>query len=166
MIGRSTWCPIVSTTTWSAFIARTDIAVRFPSWKVLCSGSIGNSVPLLTNTALPNIGKNFGLRIEQARANSAVTFCFGVSNSQWGALVLPFDLRIIGAPGCSIYAGCSIPIGGFTNVSGVATMSALVPNLSVFVGAQFYNQAVVADPGANSAGLALSRAGAGKVGSQ
>jgi hypothetical protein len=139
--------------------------IRFPSWKLLCtSGGGGSSVPLLTNTAVPNINQTFGLQVALAKPNSTVFFWYGWSKTQWGSISLPLNLGFLGAPACNLHASYDILIGSTSNSGGVATTSFMIPNNVVYVGALFYNQAYVVDAGANAAGLALTRGGAGKVG--
>ena len=93
-----------------------------------------------------------------------VIFAFGSSRNKWGPLPLPFDFKVLGAPGCLLYASADLMVGGRTHTSGVPTFSVPIPNSPRFVNVLFYNQIMVNDPGANPAGIALTRAGAGKVG--
>ena len=89
---------------------------------------------------------------------------FGVSRTRWGALPLPFPLTIIGAPGCFINTSPDIVVGLRANTSGVMDFKTTIPPNSAFIGAGFYNHALVIDKGANAAGGTWTRGGFGRVG--
>jgi len=85
----------------------------------------------------------------------------GFSKTNYNGLALPFDLSVIGMTGCTLYSSGDL-LFPLTNVLGVASWSVALPATSS--GTTFYNQAIVADPSANSLGLIVSDAGEANVG--
>lgn len=128
-----------------------------------CAGS-NQKVPDLTAPAIPQIGTNFDLQLSDGLPSAPVALWFGVSAQSWGSIQLPLDLQLIGAPGCVVRASAEVIVPLVTNTSGQSLFRIALPNDTTFVGRNFYNQAFVVDPRANTAGLAITRAGAGRLG--
>jgi hypothetical protein len=70
----------------------------------------------------------------------------GVSNTTWGTLPLPFELSSIGMPGCSILTSADF-IVPLPITAGQATWDLQLPDDDGLLGATFYQQALVLDPG-------------------
>ena len=81
----------------------------------------------------------------------------GASRQQWGAISLPASLAAVGMPGCTLHVSGEVAIP-FANVNGQVPWSVAIPADPVLAGAQFYNQAWVADPLANPANAIVSSA--------
>lgn len=124
------------------------------------------AVPVLSSAETPQIGNQFPVTVSQARPNSAALLLFGVSNRTWGSLSLPFDLGVIGAPGCPVLASGELALSVATRTDGRGTITLDIPNNIYMLGGRFYNQYLVVDPPANALGLAVSNAAVGVVGNQ
>jgi hypothetical protein len=116
-----------------------------------CAGSLAQA-PALTTAAAPRLGVSTDLKIQQAPANTAVVFAQGVSASQAGALALPFDLGLLGAPGCALRTSMEATAGAVTNSSGSAVLIYNVPTTPSLVGFRWFAQGAVLTP-ANALGL-------------
>ncbi len=97
--------------------------------------------------------------------NQPVVLNTGFSDTQWGNLQLPFDLGLIGMPGCFLYTPPTIPTG-LANNQGAATWQLPVPNDTAHLGLRFFNQGFVLDPGANQLGVIATNGGAGVIGAR
>lgn len=128
-----------------------------------CRGS-NNQVPTLGNSGVPALGRSFSVSLANARASTAAGFITGFSNTVWGPVTLPFDLRVLSAPGCALLVawGNMAPVA--TSGTGTATLTATVPNDSVLSGIQFHQQWFVIDNGANALNMAWSNGGTGRIG--
>jgi hypothetical protein len=83
----------------------------------------------------------------------------GFSNSQWNTLPLPFDLSLLGITGCLLYTGIETPYP----IAG-DSWGFVIPNLATLLGAVFYNQALILDPGTNPFGAVVTNAGEATIG--
>ncbi len=127
-----------------------------------CAGSLG--VPALNGAvgAKPVLGATFTLQVDHLPLGLAVVG-FGASLTNFGTLPLPFDLGLIGMPGCTLLAAPEVSIL-VSSASSVGTASWNIPNSPSHFGFRFYNQALVLDPIANAAGFVVSNAAAGQLG--
>ncbi len=131
------------------------------AWKVICAG--GSSAPTLSNTGVPTVGTTFSVDLTNARANALAIFAIGLSNTLWNTTKLPWELTPLGAKGCNLYVSLDVEFLIKTDASGKFVQKLAVPNNRALKGFKFYNQYAVADPGANTFGVALSNGGAGVV---
>ena len=125
-----------------------------------CAGT-GNPAPLLGAAADATLGQNFNVELHSAPVN-ALSFCvLGDSNTQMGAIPLPLDLGIIGAPGCFLRASMVFTFtqttAGTGSGGGAATFPWPIPNDPSLRGASLYFQGLVVDP-VNQLGLTTSNA--------
>lgn len=130
-----------------------------------CKGAAATPLLGVDGDQLPWLGARFQVLLGGLSATtSSATITLGTSQRSWGSLSLPFDLRVLGAPGCLLLASLEnafvVPARG-----GQATWSVAVPNVASVLGGRFYNQAYVLD-GANALGLVVSNAAAGRVGAR
>lgn len=134
---------------------------------VMCIRELTNTaVPVLTSLETPQIGNQFPVLLSQARPSSAAALLLGLSDATWNGLSLPFDLGLLGAPGCPLLAsGESIQIVP-TSAAGTASFTYDIPNNIYILGARVYNQYLVVDPLANNLGLVVSNAAVGVLGNQ
>lgn len=100
------------------------------------------------------------------------TFCVDVSGMQPGALgitalgynttvapdgtPLPLNLDPFGATGCTLYVEPFETLLFMADANGESTWCVFVPFNTAFIGAQFFQQALAADPAVNAAGFELS----------
>ena len=145
--GSDTSGPLVGT--WSYGSPILASAVPFG---VGCLGSI-NQPPALESPRRPWLGELFVSTITKVPPAAAAVALFGLSNTQWGSLPLPFDLRPIGMPGCYVYQSNNLSIPFLAGVVAIG-----VPNSPELIGNMLHEQAVVVDPGANLLGLTTSNA--------
>lgn len=64
--------------------------------------SCGNTSANITTSAPAVAGTTFDLVFESLPPSSPFILVFGVSNTQWGAITLPFDMAPFGFPGCPL----------------------------------------------------------------
>ncbi len=112
------------------------------------------AIPVLSAAGTPQIGSSFTLDLAHARASTMAGFIAGLSNTRWRSFNLPFDLSVIGAPGCNLLVGLDLVVLARTNSSGAASLRVAVPNDKALIQSVLYWQALVIDPPANRAGLA------------
>ena len=100
----------------------------------------------LTAVSLPYLGLPFVQRIDNAAPAAALGLVlFGNSNTLWGAVPLPLDLAVLGAPGCNLYVSLDV-VATVLLSGGTGTNTWNVPNLPSALGIAFYTQAAVFDP--------------------
>lgn len=85
----------------------------------------------------------------------------GFSRTTWAGAGLPLELSFAGMLGCRLWTS----IADAHPVLGSA-WSFAIPNDARLVGRELYNQALVADPGANPFGATVTNAGAGRIGAR
>jgi hypothetical protein len=122
-----------------------------------CKGSSGT--PSLSFGALPRVGKPFSIELSSARATTATLFFLGGSNTSWGAIPLPFDLKLLGAPGCSLYSSLDASFGLATDAKGAAAVQFSLPNTPGLANSTVYTQFLIVDPGANNGNLVMTEGG-------
>jgi hypothetical protein len=106
---------------------------------------------LLDPLSLPYLGLPFDLQIGNAPPAAVIGIAlFGVSNTLWGATPLPFNLGLIGAPGCQLLASVDVPATVLLN-NGVGVTTWVLPNQPTAIGLQFYTQGFVFDPASTAA---------------
>lgn len=125
-----------------------------------CSGSLG--VPTPRTERLPWIGETLLVQFDNVPVGASVAVILGLSD-RWlaGGFPLPVDLSPIGMTGCQLANSIDDAVPA---PSGRWTMG--IPNDPVFVGATFFDQAIVVDPLANPFGAVLSAGSRAIVGSR
>jgi alpha-tubulin suppressor-like RCC1 family protein len=119
-----------------------------------CAGSMPAARLVPRDT--PRIGKRHKVTVFDLPQNLAFML-FGWSRT------LPQPLSVYGMPGCNAHV--SPDIGTFLlGQSNQAAFEMSIPNDVRLIGLQFYNQAVVFDPGANALGAVMSAAAEGVIG--
>jgi hypothetical protein len=126
-----------------------------------CAGTAG--VPTNTISAPPQLGTSPSITFGNLPAPNVVAVALGLSNTQYGALPLPFDLGVLGAPGCDARVSLDATLG-VVGSAGTASLVFPIPNNPVFVGFVFHTQALVLDPPLNALGLSTSAAATAIVG--
>src|SRR5690606_20653023 len=84
----------------------------------------------------------------------------GISDQNWGAVSLPLDLSIIGAPGNNLYVSMNFQLPFSTTASGPGFASLFqtpIPNNPAYQGLTLFSQAYYADAAANAAGLVATQ---------
>lgn len=131
-----------------------------------CAGSAG--IPRIRRDgSLPWIGFTFVMQLVDAPGPAGVAlFTFGLDNTFWNGLPLPFDLAAFGMPGCQLRVD-ALSTQFVLTQSGAATWTLPLPNWPALLGMPFYNQALVMDPlTGNAFGAVVSNAMRGVIGLQ
>jgi hypothetical protein len=127
-----------------------------------CTGTAGR--PTNGISAVPQLGTTPVITFGNLPAPYIAVGVLGLSNTAAGAIPLPVDLAILGAPGCNARVSLDVTIG-LAGAAGSASLQFPIANNPVFLGFAFYTQALVLDPPLNALGLSTSDAALAVVGS-
>jgi hypothetical protein len=130
-----------------------------------CTGSAGTASLGARDGLRPYPGNAVTVDVAPVPANAAVLVSVGLSRTQWSSFTLPLSLAGLGMPGCTLYASPDVSLLLAANGS-TATWTFHIPNNQGLVGLQFYNQAFVVDPPANTVGITTTNAAEGLIGSK
>ena len=128
-----------------------------------CSGATRRR-PELGFASVPTLAQNSTVLVQGGTPSGNAFLTFGGSSTSWGALALPFDLTPLGGGGCSVLASFDLVVPTTLDGAGLGSVAFGVPNDPSLLGQPFFNQWVVADPGANALQLLLSNGGRARVG--
>jgi len=133
--------------------------------KAGCDGSAGRTT--LTSAAPPAIGQTLTVDVQGMPANSFAFLVLGYTDQTiiGPNIPLPLDLTPFGLAGCNLNVE---PFTGFLVLgdgAGNGQWNLPIPAVPAFVGAEFWNQALVSDPGFNLAEAVMSDSAVGRVGS-
>jgi hypothetical protein len=120
-----------------------------------CAGT--RSATRLIPHDVPRIGKTLAVQLFDLPMHSAL-LAFG-----WNRLAQPIDLTQIGLTGCNL----QIQVDAMRFLAGAdhtARFELPIPYFTGLIGLEFYQQALVLDPGANPAGIVTSDAAHAVVG--
>lgn len=130
-----------------------------------CPGSWGAPVLSAPNGG-PTTGTSLSLRLSAlAPTSTGAVLLLGASRTRLGALPLPIELSALGMHGCLLQVSGDATLAMPAPVQGVSTTALAVPMNPGLVGATFFVQGLVFEPGANVAGIIVSAALAMAVGS-
>lgn len=150
--------------------ANTGLAIRFLYEEALswpygsgCLGEGGRVPSHAVDGGLPTPGNSaYTMLLADAAVQSSAAFLIGGSDTAWNGTPLPFDLAPFGGVGCSLLvdlvATASVSTVGGAPGTGIARLPFPLPAQSSYVGASFYSQWLVFDPGASNGVLAVSNA--------
>jgi hypothetical protein len=130
-----------------------------------CPGSAGTPALAPADGDLPWIGASFTVRVGSIPTGAAALLLVGTSRTAWPPLRLPFDLALVGAPGCTLLVSGETVLP-LPHASGVGSLRLSIPQEAALVGGEFYNQGIVLDRAANAFGASWSNAAAGRVGAR
>jgi glucose/arabinose dehydrogenase len=129
-----------------------------------CGGSFGTPVLAAAPGSLPSLGTTFQMRVNglpQPPAGLTLGM-LGTSKTSWNTLPLPFDLAVIGMPGCqALIAPLDSAVLAHTGT--VATWPLVIPLAPNLIGVDFYAQALVLDAGWNPLGAVVTNGGEGVI---
>jgi hypothetical protein len=122
-----------------------------------CAGTAGVPAlaPLLGRRAW--LGDLFAVEVRNAPAAQLGVLWSGLSRTTFGGITLPFDLRLLGMPGCSLLCSGQF-VDPMAYLGGALRAALPLPLDPALQGAVFYQQALLADPAANAAGVITSQA--------
>ncbi|MEC7725296.1 MAG: hypothetical protein VYD05_07270, partial [Planctomycetota bacterium] len=105
-----------------------------------------NGTPELDATT-PNIGTNLVLTASNLGASTGALWALGFSDQFFNGVPLPFDLAVLGLPGCGLVTGADV-INFSVASNGSASLSVPLPNQATLVGQSLFAQALPFDAGA------------------
>lgn len=126
------------------------------SFGTACPGSTGT--PQLSALTLPWLGTDFSQKISGILPGTTTILEFGVSNTTWGPLLLPYDLSSVGMTGCTQYTNIKFMANLVADPAGEAQFDVALPNVPALLDSVLYTQAFSADLAANPLGATTSNA--------
>jgi hypothetical protein len=130
-----------------------------------CGGVNRRAPRILADPSVPAVGSPFAVVIDRGPASASAWVAFGLQDQRLGgALSLPFDLGVLGAPGCQVHVDLLALAAASTDAAGVGRMPVALPTQAGLVGITFFTQWLVLEPGANPLGLVTSAGAACRVG--
>ncbi|MBI5851750.1 MAG: hypothetical protein HZB39_12100 [Planctomycetes bacterium] len=139
---------------------------RYDNYGQGCSGT-NQQVPQLdtVDDSLPWIGESWWLELRNLPATFHVPFgLIGTSRTTANGLPLPFNLGVIGMPGCLMLMSGDLGAAIIPSVQGRPEWTFSIPLDQQLVGANVFVQALVLNPGANDLGVIVSNGGDARVG--
>ncbi|MCA8943484.1 MAG: S8 family serine peptidase [Planctomycetes bacterium] len=130
----------------------------------LLTTAAGSIAPRLDAQGPFGPGDTFEVALRFAPTNAAGILVHGDDATIWGGLPLPFDLGIIGAPGCSVLTNTLGAIGVATDAGGSGFVDFAIANDPTLAGRVLLQQFLVFDPAANPLGLTVSPGGELRIG--
>ena len=136
--------------------------VNNPTFRIHCMGD--TEVPLLSSAATPQLGSAFQVDLSTGASAVGAFFVLGFDNTMWLGMPTPVDLTFFNMPGCFAYSSNDNAFLSAVS-AGQGSYTLNIPSSMNFSGFQFWNQWAVIDPSAgNPAGLIVSNAGEGTIG--
>ena len=117
-----------------------------------CQGS-NAMTPALTLSGSSQLGMSLGVSQSNALPSAPTLLHVGTTSA---LPLFPFDLGLLGAPGCTMYCNAAIAVPMTTSSSGTSRISLNVPNLTSVVCFKLYFQWVNLDAMANALGVTTS----------
>jgi FG-GAP repeat protein len=125
-----------------------------------CPGSSGE-VARIGATWEPSVGSTWSVNLSKTIPGVPALLLLGFSNSQWGGVFLPFDLGLLGMPGCPLLVSPDLVFPATTSgnpaAGGRAKVTFAIPANPALAGATVYVQWHVADLTAATPGGAVTR---------
>ncbi len=104
-------------------------------------------VPLLAvQSGTSTMGETLVLRTKNLVPTSNVVMFFGLDNTQWNGLPLPFDLTQLGFPNCNVLVELALQANLPTAPSTFVDLAIAVPNVPALDGVSLYAQTFAAPP--------------------
>jgi hypothetical protein len=148
--------------TWEYFVPRQATWVPFGT---ACTGSGGVPGLAAAGNSLPWLGETLTVQLTNLpNAPTSVPFgLLGSSRTSWLGFTLPLELSAVGAPGCTLYTSIDAVVQ-LVNTAGTAQWQFAIPSTIALHGANFYQQALVLDPGTNGLGAVFTNAARATIG--
>lgn len=127
----------------------------FQAFGTACAGSSG--LPTIQIAPLPRVGASITVSATNVRPLQPGILAFGASNTSWGTQPLPAPLDALGMTGCTLWISPDLLEQVSTGL-GIARWTAPIPNDVGLIGARFFNQFLLLDPGVNPLGVVASNA--------
>ena len=117
------------------------------------------TLPHMAIGGRPSIGLTFSAKLYAGLPSTPALLLFAVTRSN-------FDLGLLGAPGCTLYALPILSLVTTTGSDGRAAISLQVPRQPQLIGGELQTQWMLFDPAANRFGFVGSTAARIKLGRQ
>ncbi len=134
------------------------------AWRIQCAVTQRGAIPRIQHSGSPEIGKTFGLLLDQVRPLSACVLFTGLSNTRYAGVPLPLDFGLFGANGCKLFVSGEFLYPFLSNSQGKAKIPIPIPPQKALIGTHFFQQVLVLDTPANNLGMVFSNAEKGTVG--
>lgn len=118
-----------------------------------------SGTPELDGTT-PNIGTNLVLTASNLGTATGALWALGFSDQFFNGVPLPFDLAIIGLPGCGLVTGADV-VNLSSAANGATSLSVPLPNQGSLIGQSLFSQALPFD---GNAFLGATRGGRALIG--
>lgn len=144
-LGRGLWTATVTRPTAVAFGTACAGHAAPPQLAVdpLAPARLGNAMTFLGSSLQPT--------------QPAALLVIGLSDQVWSGGSLPLPLDFLGMTGCSLQVSTELILFGLVSSAGDAQWNLSLPPNPQMLGWQLFGQILAADPGANAAGLSVSR---------
>ena len=119
-----------------------------------CKGS--NGILKQGWSGTPELGGTQNFLLRNAKPSGFAILQLGLSSAQWGPIPLPFDLKVVGAPGCTLLNEPLISFVRSTDAGGAASVAFKHPSTRDFINLSLYTQFLCIDAAANKLGLSYS----------
>jgi arylsulfatase A-like enzyme len=131
-----------------------------------CKGQGGVPRLELVGGKLPRLGQSFTIEMAgiAPKATAAVGVA-GLSSTFFGNSPLPIDLTPTGMLGCKLFISVDLP-AALSLSGGRARWSLAIPASPLLLGARFYQQGLVLELGANSAGKIVTAGASARIGAR
>lgn len=114
--------------------------------------------------SVPTLGQMFTLTFDNLPLSAAaVLVALGLSNQVWSGLPLPFDLGLIGLPGCNLLVAADF-LDLALSTGTTATYDLAIPNTASLLNTSLYAQGIVMEVVPSLAFLGTTRGGRAIVG--
>jgi hypothetical protein len=124
-----------------------------------CPGSNGLR-PAITvaSSEVPQLGSTFVMRLQNALPNAVLLPFYGLSKTlaNGGLVVLPFDMTVLGAPGCFIRVDPAVSTFAVADGTGVTSIDIPMPGTLSLRGLPIFLQAACLDLPNNPLGLSMT----------
>ncbi|MEO6594382.1 MAG: hypothetical protein ABIP94_06485, partial [Planctomycetota bacterium] len=110
---------------------------------------------------VPTLGNTFARQVTLCPPNAPYILMQGFSSTtaNGGAVILPYDMTGVGAPGCTINVDPLVLTVGMTDATGVADLIFLLPSSASLRGMVVFDQVIVQNLLANAFGVQVSNYG-------
>lgn len=137
---------------------------RVAAYGLGCAGVLGPLASAVREGTWPVLGQSFAFEVSRVPFAQPAFVTLGASRTLHGSLPLPFDLGLIGMPGCTLLASPEITVQAPADPQGIARFTFPVPNQRVLLGGEIHLQACAPDPAANGLGWISSNGVTARIG--
>jgi hypothetical protein len=129
-----------------------------------CPGSAGTPQLAPVTGQRPWLSGRIGYAVDSAMPSTIALLMQGFSRTQYRGVPLPFDLGVVGAPGCNLWVAAEFLHAVSVDPFGRGSVTIQVPGDPSLVGLLVFYQFTVFDVAANALGLSFSQGGESRLG--